>query len=422
MRHSPHPWRVKARMLLVTQTQATYAQGTHSFQLDLDLLKKVRSNVMRCLWSSDFYTMNPNVTFALLVPPHLDPLFGHIYQRFRTILRCMQEPSFAACLKSRFHFAAADLQEGPALRLRNFSRQGPFRPLVLQLMSGPVQPEQWAHDLRMAWRGELWARAARARPQHFAEQKIMDLGVLRRLLCGGLMTEERDAQHRKQEAVPKCACGGTPTVLHISWSCPLHDDLRQPLFQQLGHNGDILPQALRYATLVPSTYEISQVHVSLIQKKNRKDLETFNKGGHDLDWNRRVGKVPGAPDEGIITCRSCKLTWSWRYRHTTLKNSICKGPSEPASTAHVRLDDPRPRPTRRLLSMSLPQVMLHPPRPPLLHGGVALDECFAKGALTLCAVALFPSLNFFGPPWSFRSFCRQGCRSLQEAWWDTGYS
>ena len=131
--------------------------------------------------------------------------------------------------------------------------------------------------------------------------------------------------------------------------------------------------------------------------QNRKDLETFNKGGHDLDWNRRVGKVPGAPDEGIITCRSCKLTWSWRYRHTTLKNSICKGPREPASTAHVRLDDPRPRPTRRLRSMSLPQVMLHPPRPPLLHGGVALDECFAKGALTLCAVALFPSLNFFGP-------------------------
>ena len=71
MHHSPHPWRVKERMLLVTQTQATYAQGTHSFQLDLHLLKKVRSNVMRCLWSSDFYTMNPNVTFALLVPPHL---------------------------------------------------------------------------------------------------------------------------------------------------------------------------------------------------------------------------------------------------------------------------------------------------------------------------------------------------------------
>ena len=30
--------------------------------------------------------------------------------------------------------------------------------MVLQLMSGSVQPEQWAHDLRMAWRGELWAR------------------------------------------------------------------------------------------------------------------------------------------------------------------------------------------------------------------------------------------------------------------------
>lgn len=37
----------------------------------------------------------------------------------------------------------------------------------------------------------------------------------------------------------------------------------------------------------------------------------------------------------------------------TLKNSICKGPRNDhvsASTAHVRLDEPRPRPARRLLS------------------------------------------------------------------------
>lgn len=50
--------------------------------------------------------------------------------------------------------------------------------------------------------------------------------------------------------------------------------------------------------------------------------------------------------------------------------------------------------TLPMRAMNLPQVMLHPPRLPLSHGGVALDECFAKGALTLCAVALFPSLNF----------------------------
>ena len=132
--------------------------------------------------------------------------------------------SFAACLRSRFHFAAIDLQERPTLRLRNLSRQGPFRPMVLQLMSGSVQPEQWAHDLRMAWRGELSARDFADMVQgcavertmalyrlwdrdvqvQFDEQKIMALGVLRRLLCGGLMTEERDARHRKQAAVPKC--------------------------------------------------------------------------------------------------------------------------------------------------------------------------------------------------------------------------
>ena len=73
------------------------------------------------------------------------------------------------------------------------------------------------------WRGELLKKAAKNRPQHFHdvqdidfrrtmmlykeldrkalttadENVFMQQGVLRRLLVGGLMTEERDARHRK---------------------------------------------------------------------------------------------------------------------------------------------------------------------------------------------------------------------------------
>ena len=76
-------------MLLATQAQATYGQGTHKMGLDVNILKKVRSDLMHCLWSTDCYTMNPNVTYALLVQPHLDSLFAFTYRGLLTFFRCM---------------------------------------------------------------------------------------------------------------------------------------------------------------------------------------------------------------------------------------------------------------------------------------------------------------------------------------------
>ena len=53
MRYSPStPWRQKARILLATQKQATFGQGTHSLQCDVAVLKKIRSNIIGCLWST----------------------------------------------------------------------------------------------------------------------------------------------------------------------------------------------------------------------------------------------------------------------------------------------------------------------------------------------------------------------------------
>ena len=76
----------------------------------------------------------------------------------------------------------------------------------------------------MIWRHELVTKAAKDRPQHFADlahgcdfdktlslykkwdrelkmtfsdDHAVKLGVLRRLLCGGLLTEEVNARHRR---------------------------------------------------------------------------------------------------------------------------------------------------------------------------------------------------------------------------------
>ena len=104
----------------------------------------------------------------------------------------------------------------------------------------------------------------------------MAMGVLRRLLEGGLLTDESNARHRKQKEMPKCPCGASPAVLHLSWCCPLHDDLRQPLFQLLGHNGDVLPACTRYATLVPPAgYAIPLQHIQAMQRTKQRYIRSY---------------------------------------------------------------------------------------------------------------------------------------------------
>ena len=49
---------------------------------------------MRALSSLDFYPMNPHLTFAILVPPQLDPDFGHVYEGLRTLARYLGDDSF----------------------------------------------------------------------------------------------------------------------------------------------------------------------------------------------------------------------------------------------------------------------------------------------------------------------------------------
>ena len=58
MRHCPLPWKDKAKMLLASKGQATFGQGTHIFSIPGPDLVKIRSNIMRAMFNTDFYSMN----------------------------------------------------------------------------------------------------------------------------------------------------------------------------------------------------------------------------------------------------------------------------------------------------------------------------------------------------------------------------
>ena len=100
MRHCPLPWRDKSKMLLATSSQATYGQGTHSCGMDEPTLTRIRSSIVRAMFSLDFYSHNTRLYFAILLPAQLDPLFGHTYQGLRTLARCLNNPTFSPGLST----------------------------------------------------------------------------------------------------------------------------------------------------------------------------------------------------------------------------------------------------------------------------------------------------------------------------------
>ena len=54
-------------------------QGAHQMCTDVAELRKVRSSIMRCMWQTAYYSMSPSLTFALLMPVHLEPEFAMMY-------------------------------------------------------------------------------------------------------------------------------------------------------------------------------------------------------------------------------------------------------------------------------------------------------------------------------------------------------
>ena len=233
-----------------------------------------------------------------------------------------------------------------------------------QLIDQPIQNlELWAHNLRDCWRQELLNKAAKNRPQHFhditnldfqrttALLKILDKqaietadenifmkqGVLRRLLVGGLMTEERDARHRKDSNAAQCPCGADPTVLHISWKCPIFNKQREPITHI---NHELLPTCTQYAALIPSTLDMSLSEVKTVQLtlvniwqqyiqdcKSGKRIEAAQSSAsaHDqpIDQNGHILKPRPNNQPGVFCCKCGKFVARSKHIRLKITGTLC---------------------------------------------------------------------------------------------------
>ena len=92
------------------------------------------------------------------------------------------------------------------------------------------------------------------------------LGVLRLLLCGGLLSPDKVSRHLNgARSECPCAVGGYMSVEHISWECELYAEKRLPIQHLLGWVQE-QPRCFRYALLVPQQMEVSRNTVELLQR------------------------------------------------------------------------------------------------------------------------------------------------------------
>ena len=86
----------------------------------------------------------------------------------------------------------------------------------------------------------------------------------------------------------------------------------------------------------------------------QEELETkYNKGGHVLTWNRQIGKVYNAPNEGMIHCDRCKRQWRWKDRVNNLPRTKCI-PDSPSQSSTSRNQSITPTPKVRLHGKQAP--------------------------------------------------------------------
>ena len=147
MRHLPVPWREKAKTLLSTQSQATWGQGAHQLPNDIKALNVVRSSLMRTFFNSDFYSMSPLLTFALLVPVQLEPTFAMQYSGLLTFQSCIANCAHSALLVQQIINAGVSETVGPCARVQEFL-DGPLDQPVRQLLMNQIDNlELWKHNL-----------------------------------------------------------------------------------------------------------------------------------------------------------------------------------------------------------------------------------------------------------------------------------
>ena len=217
--------------------------------------------------------------------------------------------------------------DGPVSNLQFLADNTVLGRTIYGLFSGRrIDEGKFLHDLRDQWRGFLWRTVAVNRPQHYGGAESIDrprtlrlyetlrsvadtedldeclgddksvqrrqLGVLRRIFAGGLMTPERSARHKRLSNDRLCACGGDKeTIFHISWYCSQYSHIRMEVldsFSNLGISLESLPVCFTYAGIVPTDFFLSD---ELIERVHRMLISIWQE--HIKNWHagKDLGEV-----------------------------------------------------------------------------------------------------------------------------------
>ncbi|CAE7804996.1 unnamed protein product [Symbiodinium sp. CCMP2592] len=266
---------------------------------------------------------------AILCPVQLDPEFGAAYEGLRTVMRIMRVPDIAAEIRRRYHCTPSAVVDGPTLRLQNLRDVSILSTRVNELMAGEIDEGLWLHQLRDEWRAYLWQKVSQERSQHYAGAGRVDrvrtllyhrrleerarqgdedawakLGVLRRIIAGGLMTPERASRHKRQDSNRMCSCDAEEeTIMHVSWRCALYAEERAHVLESLGCRIEDLPICFTYAMVVPEDFYLNDDVVLLVQEFLvdvwQKHIVRWHAGG-DLEDKRRNFPTREITERGIV--------------------------------------------------------------------------------------------------------------------------
>ena len=302
----PQSWATKVQIMQSVMSKLTFGQGTHFLQVSRDVLRSMRATVVRALLNAYNYNSAPNVIFALLAPPSVDPSFALQLSAFNLIRRMFNNPEARLQLQRKLTTNPAN-QDGPLARIQQLIDSPYFSSTMNQFLSNRLPEHKWQHALRDAYRAHLWTVLAKDRPQHYAGvesgvnrsltctwlselQSQADMlqqrcdqddelapepihdprvqqKVLRLLFSGGLQNPERTHRHKNKDGKVLCLCKkAEPSLEHISWFCPRFNHIRDPVIPLLPTPIDQLPQCFRACAIVPNNYAIDSLVVKNVQK------------------------------------------------------------------------------------------------------------------------------------------------------------
>ena len=380
----PVSWSQRAHVLLSTQSQATFGQGAHQMCTDVSELRKVRSSIMRCMWQTAYYSMSPALTFALLMPVHLEPEFAMNYAGAIAFQRATQKRPEILSRIFRAIVSSEYTAVGPCTRMYELLDTS-LGTVIQEMINGNVTTQmqigKWKHDLRQAWRTHLYKQVAKDRPHQFehadlvdpertmrfyksleicasdenidpdmVEQARMKLAVLRRLFAGGLLTEARVRKHKRHTEASICSCGigEEDTVEHVSWRCTKYQAIRAPLLRKLPQQALILKTSRltpdQIQCLQETLVNIWQQHIRSFYAEDVNDtppsgpIPSNNNSQQNASIRQANGHALAMLPSGGMWCRKCGKQCA-RLQHIKLK--ITKNPCPHANKNESQwLDSP----------------------------------------------------------------------------------